>query len=207
MAKDTEGLGCAVVIGLLVWGVVGLLTFGASAIGGGGSSGWENVCGLAAVAAFFVPAPVSANAERGSNGALVWTIVWAPLLWLLGAILVPFISMWSGLGDAKAAVIFLCFWLAIGTFNWYAFRPDPVKPPVETHRSKAANALGMSPLALAVVRNEADQVRQLLAEGADPLQPDLKGRTAVDLARQLGRKDLLALMMRGRTQMLHNTCE
>ena len=80
-------------------------------------------------------------------------------------------------------------------------------PPVELHRSEAANALGMSPLALAVVRNEVDQVRQLLAEGADPLQPDLKRRTAVDLARQLGRKDLLALMVRGRTQMLHNTYE
>ena len=206
MAKDTEGLGCAVVIGLLVWGGGGLLIFGASAFGGGGNSGWENVCGLAAVAAFFVPAVASANAERGSSGALVWTIVWAPLLWLLGSILVPIISMWSGLDDAKTGVIFLCIWLAIGSFNWYAFRLDPV-PPLELHRSKAANALGMSPLALAVVRNEADQVRQLLAEGADPLQPDLKGRTAVDLARQLGRKDLLALMVRGRTQMLHNTCE
>ena len=207
MAKDTEGLGCAVVIGLLVWGGIGLLIFVASVFGGGGNSGWESVCGLAAVAAFFVPAVASANAERGSNSALVWTIVWAPLLWLLGAILVPLISGWSGLDDAKTGVIFLCIWLAIGTFNWYAFRPDPVKPPVELHRSKAANALGMSPLALAVVRNEADQVRQLLAEGADPLQPDLKGRTAVDLARQLGRKDLLALMVRGRTQMLHNTYE
>lgn len=66
-------------------------------------------------------------------------------------------------------------------------------------RVNAQDRFGVTPLMEAVIGNNIAAVRVLIAAGANPHLRDLRGDTALDLARQLGRDDIERLLIAAST--------